>query len=86
MKRKIWIALTLAGAAAGAAGYAFAARRRAVHRAGGATPYDPRGMDSIRSSGVEHMRHPPGKWDQVDEASDQSFPASDPPGYYNIRM
>ncbi len=34
---------------------------------------------SVRSAGPEGMRDPPSKWSQVDEASDESFPASDPP-------
>jgi hypothetical protein len=33
----------------------------------------------VRSAGSEAMRDPPTKWDDVDEASDGSFPASDPP-------
>ena len=33
----------------------------------------------IRDAGPEAMRNPPRGWDGVDEASDQSFPASDPP-------
>ena len=39
--------------------------------------------DDVRDSGPAAMRDSPGrKWTGVDEASDQSFPASDPPGNY----
>lgn len=33
----------------------------------------------VRPAGRSAMRDPPRSWDEVDEASDQSFPASDPP-------
>jgi len=34
---------------------------------------------SVRPAGRGAMRDPPADWDEVDEAADQSFPASDPP-------
>ncbi|WP_324751282.1 hypothetical protein SH591_08110 [Sphingomonas sp. LY54] len=34
---------------------------------------------NVRPAGRSTMRDPPRTWDEVDEASDESFPASDPP-------
>jgi len=36
----------------------------------------------VRPAGPEAMRNPPKTWDDVDEESDESFPASDPPANY----
>lgn len=36
----------------------------------------------VRDAGPEQMRNPPRKWTREDEESDESFPASDPPGNY----
>jgi hypothetical protein len=36
----------------------------------------------VRPAGPESMRDPPTRWDEVDEAGDESFPASDPPAKY----
>lgn len=41
------------------------------------------GANPVRDSGPDAMRDPPAApWTAVDEASDQSFPASDPPATY----
>jgi hypothetical protein len=37
------------------------------------------GSGASRQAGPEAMRDPPREWSKVDEASDESFPASDPP-------
>ena len=34
---------------------------------------------AARSAGPEAMRDPPTEWERTDQASDESFPASDPP-------
>lgn len=36
----------------------------------------------IRPAGKESQKNPPKDWDDQDEALDESFPASDPPGNY----
>jgi hypothetical protein len=40
-----------------------------------------RGTPPVRPAGPEAMRDPPRTWDKVDQGSDESFPASDPPAY-----
>jgi len=70
----VMIALGLAGAA-----YAF--RPRPAYRGQGSgtkSPYQP-----VRNAGPEEMTLPVGReWTKVDEAVDESFPASDPPATY----
>jgi hypothetical protein len=36
---------------------------------------------AARQAGPEAMRDPPRSWSKVDEAADESFPASDPPSF-----
>jgi hypothetical protein len=69
----------LALLAVGLAGTAYALRPRPERRSGGSTksPYNP-----VRHAGTEEMGLKPMSWDRVDEAVDESFPASDPPSNY----
>jgi hypothetical protein len=41
--------------------------------------------EAVRPAGPESMRNPPRDWDSVDEAADESFPASDPPSFSGHR-
>jgi hypothetical protein len=36
----------------------------------------------VRNAGPENMANPPRGWEETDEASDESFPASDPSAKY----
>lgn len=75
-------------AALGAAGYAaynYFTRAAAGHQgkvafASGET--DGRNFAKVRNAGPESMRGNEPGWDRTDQASDESFPASDPPATY----
>lgn len=76
------------GAAVAAAGAALFAWRRTARAgeetasalSGGKAAPGPVGHSgAARSAGPEAMRDPPKQWDRADQASDESFPASDPP-------
>lgn len=88
--RKGATVIGIAAACAAGLGYALSSllRRRSAGGAGpGARPaisgsggYGAVGESgAARSAGPEAMRDPPKDWDQSDQASDESFPASDPP-------
>jgi hypothetical protein len=64
--------IILLSALAGGALAWWLATRRGAH---------PAASVAIRAAGPEGMRFPPKTWDKVDQASDESFPASDAPGY-----
>ncbi|MCB2049563.1 MAG: hypothetical protein KDE32_15250 [Novosphingobium sp.] len=42
----------------------------------------PGNSTQVRNAGAAAMRDQPRRWNSVDEASDASFPASDPPATY----
>lgn len=50
-----------------------------AHSRGKAAPGPVGKSGAARSAGPEAMRDPPERWDREDQASDESFPASDPP-------
>ena len=72
--------------AIGAAAYALSRRGSGTHHAGHAAFADDQakgGDNPVRDAGPDAMRDPTQReWSGVDEASDQSFPASDPPSTY----
>ena len=53
--------------------------KAAAHRRGTTAPGPVGQSGSARSAGPDSMRDPPSQWDDVDQSSDESFPASDPP-------
>ncbi len=81
--------LAATGAAVAGVGAAlFAWRRRNGEEGEGPAPATSRGKTApgpvgksgaARSAGPDAMRDPPKEWDREDQASDESFPASDPP-------
>jgi hypothetical protein len=85
---KAFLAAGIGAAAALAAGALFRWRRSAAAedeeppapalKHGGA-PGPVGSTGAVRPAGRGAMRDPPATWDRVDEAVDESFPASDPP-------
>jgi hypothetical protein len=72
-------------AATGYAVYRYATRDRVVHRAAFADGEANGGPVDVRNAGPTAMRSDSPEWDKVDEASDESFPASDPPAIPRAR-
>tara|TARA_B110001454_G_scaffold203059_1_gene210660 strand:+ start:800 stop:1039 length:240 start_codon:yes stop_codon:yes gene_type:complete len=72
--------LKLAFAATVAYGlYRYATRKHEPHRAAFAAGESTVGPVEVRNAGPDAMRSDPPEWDSVDQASDESYPASDPP-------
>ena len=72
--------LKLAFATAAAYGlYRYATQKKEFGRAAFADGESTPGPVEVRNAGPESMRSDPPEWDHIDEASDESFPASDPP-------
>jgi hypothetical protein len=72
--------LKLAFATAAAYGlYRYVTREKQLHRAAFADGEATGGPVEVRNAGPAAMASDPPEWDKVDEASDESFPASDPP-------
>lgn len=72
--------------AIGAGAYAWSRRNTSQREGGRAAFADDQtstGENPVRDAGPDAMRDAPQRgWSDVDEASDQSFPASDPPATY----
>jgi hypothetical protein len=51
----------------------------AAHSRGKTAPGPVGQSGAARSAGPDAMRDPPSQWSKVDQASDESYPASDPP-------
>lgn len=88
MERKTAIATGIGAACAAALGFVlgrrmFGSRDQESGSAPALSSSRPPGpvghSGSARQAGPDAMRDPPKKWTRVDEASDESFPASDPP-------
>ena len=85
--RKGTIIAGIGAAVAGAAAALFWRRRgggdedvpAAAHSRGKTAPGPVGQSGAARSAGPEAMRDPPADWEKTDQASDESFPASDPP-------
>jgi len=93
MERKTAILAGLGAACAGLIGYVLSRRLVGSRdgnegRAPALTTRRPPGpvgySGNARPAGPESMRDPPSKWGKVDEASDESFPASDPPAIKHV--
>lgn len=86
MRRRGWKGwAAAAGAAAAVAGGAFLVRKRVREekerdeKERKIPAYPAGSLGFVRPAGPDAMRDPPQHWNRVDEASDESFPASDPP-------
>ncbi|HEX9966198.1 MAG TPA: hypothetical protein VGB04_14570 [Allosphingosinicella sp.] len=96
MQRKSAIITGIAAACAAGLGFAASSlwRRRSAS-GGGGTGARPAisgtgghgavgDSGAARQAGPDSMRDPPSEWGKVDEASDESFPASDPPAIKHV--
>ena len=85
MNRKAAILTGIGAAIAGGLGYLATRFWRGGGMPGRAALSGTGGLGAVghsgaaRSAGPDAMRDPPKDWSEVDQASDESFPASDPP-------